>query len=425
MRLHTTVYYIIAYNSSVYTSLHLPLAFCMTADKYRSARSSNADVCVIQNRAYFPKLTVDPNDTASIQHVVSILLQHFGNNDKESLETVAEYTVVPVEGGITNLLFRVTIPPPTTTSTNTNTSYLVRIFGAPGMIDRDEETAIYAQLAQQAIAPPYFGRFANGRIEGWMENMRALAVRELSDPVIAQNIATQMARVHTEFQPTGSDASGTTTLKPQQPSLFVQLQDWCQQAQVATFRIQNDIDRAESLQLAQYIQELSWLQSIIPQDSTTAFCHNDLLAANILYDDTSKRIQLIDFEYGGDNYVAFDIANHFNEYAGGTAPGTLPCYDWLPNKEAQIEFLTHYLRQANQNAKQANGDSMEDSVALLFDHVQVFLLANHTYWGLWAVNQAATEGCDEFDYLLYASKRLEMYHICKEDWKKQYAKLEE
>jgi hypothetical protein len=26
---------------------------------------------------------------------------------------------------------------------------------------------------------------------------------------------------------------------------------------------------------------------------------------------------------------------------------------------------------------------------------------------------------------LYASKRLEMYHICKEDWKKQYAKLEE
>ena len=30
------------------------------------------------------------------------------------------------------------------------------------------------------------------------------------------------------------------------------------------------------------------------------------------------QIQLIDFEYGGTNYVAFDMTNHFNEHAGGT-----------------------------------------------------------------------------------------------------------
>lgn len=30
----------------------------------------------------------------------------------------------------------------------------------------------------------------------------------------------------------------------------------------------------------------------------------------------SDEVRFIDFEYGGINYQAFDIANHFNEYAG-------------------------------------------------------------------------------------------------------------
>jgi len=35
---------------------------------------------------------------------------------------------------------------------------------------------------------------------------------------------------------------------------------------------------------------------------------------------------------------------------------------------------------------------------------------NNIYWGLWAVNQAATEGCASFDYLLYAEKRFGQYY---------------
>ena len=30
----------------------------------------------------------------------------------------------------------------------------------------------------------------------------------------------------------------------------------------------------------------------------------------------SDDVGIIDFEYGGPNYLAYDIANHFNEYAG-------------------------------------------------------------------------------------------------------------
>lgn len=35
------------------------------------------------------------------------------------------------------------------------------------------------------------------------------------------------------------------------------------------------------------------------------------------------QIMLIDFEYGGFNYCAFDIGNHFNMYAGGTDQGPM------------------------------------------------------------------------------------------------------
>ena len=50
----------------------------------------------------------------------------------------------------------------------------------------------------------------------------------------------------------------------------------------------------------------------------------------------------------------------------------------------------------------------------LMEQVQAFILLNHLYWGLWAVNQASTEGCSDFDYLLYASNRIQQYYKCKE-----------
>jgi hypothetical protein len=35
----------------------------------------------------------------------------------------------------------------------------------------------------------------------------------------------------------------------------------------------------------------------------------------------------------------------------------------------------------------------------------------HRYWGLWAVNQAATEGMDGFPFLTYARQRIGQYWV--------------
>jgi len=130
------------------------------------------------------------------------------------------------------------------------------------------------------------------------------------------------------------------------------------------------------------------------------------------------QIQLIDFEYGGVNFVAFDVANHFNEHAGGTddEDNGVPNYALFPSKKRQEEFVRTYVRAAREIGGGSNEgvSGEEEEVRDLLVDVGAFILANHLYWGLWAVNQAAMEGCEGFDYLTYAKNRFDEYYGVKE-----------
>lgn len=52
-------------------------------------------------------------------------------------------------------------------------------------------------------------------------------------------------------------------------------------------------------------------------------------------------MKLIDFEYAGPNYLAYDIGNHFCEFAGIDNVN----YDLYPNEAVQKEWLTYYLEE--------------------------------------------------------------------------------
>jgi ethanolamine kinase len=51
-------------------------------------------------------------------------------------------------------------------------------------------------------------------------------------------------------------------------------------------------------------------------DSPIVFCHNDLLLGNVVYNEAKNSVTFIDYEYAAYNHQAFDIGNHFNEFAG-------------------------------------------------------------------------------------------------------------
>ena len=372
---------------------------------------------ILDDRPYYPFLTVDPNDHDSIRSAVAKLLENGASSSRWKVSVLAHvhehksWPVSVVSGGITNQLFRVEIP--VIPNGNNTASVLVRIFGAEGMIDRDIENATYAALASLDLAPSYYGRFANGRLEGWLDGMRPLTPREMAQPKIASGIAKQLAAFHSKFRvPTDlQEYHNEASL-----SMWTQLYAWMDQAANATFQNDNDTERASKLKLEQIPKELKWLQDdIIPKDAQVAFCHNDALAANILYSPETNAIRLIDFEYGGMNYVAFDIANHFNEYAGGTDTG-ITRYQWFPSTEQQRAFLKIYLENATTTSTTTTTTTIASNspdLEAFHQQVQAFILANHLYWGLWAVNQAAVEGCQDFDYLLYASNRLARYFDSK------------
>ena len=411
-------------------------------------------VTTVDDRPYWPFLVVDPTSEDSIQQVAAKVLGLIVGGAhgptasccrNNAIETTKLIKVTPVTGGNTNSLFRVSGLQGLRTTTNDSScsnsnqhhqqqqlpdSVLMRVFGAEGMIDRDVETATYAALSRESLAAPYYGRFGNGRLEGWLDGMRCLRDVELATPAISQTIATHMAHLHARFQ---VPVDLHDYHNPQQPGLWKQIGAWMDQALAAvtneTFVDQRDVARLPSTELGLQVDplpaELKWLRDdIVPSDAPVSFCHNDVLASNVMVsDDTTTnnqlQLQLIDFEYGGINYSAFDIANHFNEFAGGTLDG-VPNYDWFPSHDMQLQFIRTYLQahatySQSSSSSSNNNNICEEQVQTFHQQVKAFLMVNHLYWGLWGVNQAATEGCHEFDYLLYGSLRIQQYYNCKED----------
>ena len=174
------------------------------------------------------------------------------------------------------------------------------------------------------------------------------------------------------------------------------------------FRFKTYVPKKESL-----IAEVETLETHLKQlSSPVVFCHNDLLLKNIIYNTEKKNVTFIDFEYADYNYQAFDIGNHFCEFAGvDTYNPSL-----YPSKDFQMRWLKNYLEAWHQLTNQNDNIdkvTLENQVETLYVQVNSFALAAHLYWGFWALVQAAHSSIN-FDFLGYAIQRLNEYYAWKE-----------
>ena len=377
-----------------------------------------------------------------------------------------------ITGGITNKLFKCSVP------ANSNIpSVLVRVFGGEGIIDRNKENATVAWLAENGLGPKYYGRFANGRIEGFFEGATVFSLEDLSDAVLSRGIATELAAFHkleipdyleeyytapnlwtdietwlaaasivpTEQSTEGSPSSLLTVhdlemyanLPLTSPPTESFLEQACRGASnpmseknitnVLTIMngSNNNNSSSTSASSPTFFQsfdsvttELTNARSTVESRSfPVSFCHNDVLCGNVMK--KGNKVVLIDFEYGGTNYRGFDIANHFNEWAGGTLEcevdgsgvifgyNGVPDYQKFPSPTQQEEFCRAYL--STSQGISAN-DVNEQDISALMEEVQNFVLVNHLYWGLWAVCRAFEEGCTDFNYMTYATYRIGEYY---------------
>uniref|UniRef100_A0A8C1HM57 ethanolamine kinase n=1 Tax=Cyprinus carpio carpio TaxID=630221 RepID=A0A8C1HM57_CYPCA len=264
---------------------------------------------------------------------------------------------------------------------------LVRVYGNKTelIVDRDNELKSFQVLHANGCAPRLYCTFQNGICYEFMEG-RALDTQDVRDPVLLRLIAGEMARIHAIHAHNGCVPK---------PNLWIKMRKYFSLVateftdQAANVRIQQEVPSQEVLE-----QEMMWMKEHLSQlGSPVVLCHNDLLCKNIIHNAKDGHVRFIDYEYSSYNYQAFDIGNHFNEFAGMSEPD----FNLYPSREMQLDWLHTYLQAYKLSTKKGEEVSRHE-LETLYVQVNKFALASHFFWGFWALIQAKYSTI-EFDFL--------------------------
>lgn len=238
-----------------------------------------------------------------------------------------------ISGGITNALYIVHLQ-----FGSKRKTMILRLFGfgTEQFIDRKVENIVFSTLSKSGHGPTFYGLFETGRIEGYLPNVQSLEPTEMSHRAIYCPVAKQLVQLH------------STSI----PEIDMMQHDWLWGKLELFFQLASKLSFPDNItKQAQYDalnipymhKELSWYRNYIKtlhENLTSSdlsigndfsgysygqrlalqrvLCHNDLLCGNImrtsdidLSSSSSVDITLIDYEYAGYNYRAYDMANHF------------------------------------------------------------------------------------------------------------------
>ncbi|CAK9228105.1 unnamed protein product [Sphagnum troendelagicum] len=304
---------------------------------------------------------------------------------------VFSLSITKISGGITNMLLKVELEgengsqlPPVT----------VRVFGpnTDAVIDRDRELQAMNYLSLAGFGAKLLGVFANGMVQSFIFGV-TLEPRDMPKTELVPLIAAEVRRLH-ELDIPGS----------KQPQLWHDIYKFIDRASGLTFDDSKKQKQYETISFSSIRSEVEEIKEISDTiGAPVVFAHNDLLSGNLMFNKEEGKLYIIDYEYGSYSYRGYDIANHFNEYAGFECD-----YSLYPSKDKQFHFFRHYLSPGN--PEKATERELED----LYAECNFFSLASHMYWAIWAIVQARFSTID-FDYLAYFYLRFDEYKKCKEE----------
>jgi len=288
---------------------------------------------------------------------------------------------------------------------------LVRVYGqsTESIIDREAEKRNMMLMSSLGCAKPLHAAFANGICYGFMRG-QCLDVDSVRNPTVNRLVAAEMVRIHA-VKPKGNGGEEAAIWR--QLDNLASLLPASMSDPVKEERRRRLLPSAEELK-----KELTRVKGQIKAVTTSpiVFCHNDLLVGNIVWNREDDRAYFIDFEYGGFNYLAYDIANHFNEHTGVDA---VLDHSLFPDRQYQIQWLTTYIKlgkahDAGLALKDVDSvtalSASAEEVEHLYADVQRHAILSDLMWGLWAIRQAEVSTID-FDFIAYAVSKLEGFRI--------------
>ncbi|XP_040104659.1 choline/ethanolamine kinase-like [Oryx dammah] len=316
----------------------------------------------------------------------------------------AERTLLWVcSGGLSNLLFRCSLPDHLPSVGEEPREVLLRLYGAilQGMDSLVLESVMFAILAERSLGPQLYRVFPEGRLEQYIPS-RPLKTHELRDPVLSAATATKMAKFHGMEMP--------FTKEPHW--LFGTMERYLKQIQDLPPTGLPQMNLLEMYSLKDEMGNLRKLLDTTP--SPVVFCHNDIQEGNILLLSEPKNtdsLMLVDFEYSSYNYRGFDIGNHFCEWVYDYTHEERPFYKAqpanYPTEGQQLHFIRHYMAEVKKGEAISQEEQRNLEADLLVE-ANRYALASHFFWGLWSILQASVSTI-EFGYLEYAQSRFQFY----------------
>ncbi|KAK4781334.1 hypothetical protein SAY87_017440 [Trapa incisa] len=326
---------------------------------------------------------------------VKKVLKSVASDLGDSIHDLNTLQVIPLKGAMTNQVYQINWPTtPSATEEGLIRKVLLRVYGegVELFFNRDDEIRTFECMSNHGQGPRLLGRFAQGRVEEFI-HAKTLSAADLRDPHISALIAAKLREFH------DLDMHG-----PRRVLLWDRIRNFLKEAK----RLCSKKD-AEELQLNTLEEEISVLEKELSTDSQrVGFCHNDLQYGNIMMDEETNSLTIIDYEYASYNPIAYDLANHFCEMAANyhTETPHLLDYSIYPDEEERRRFVTIYLNSAGKQS------SDQDQVEELLSDAEKYTLANHLFWGLWGMISNYVNNI-EFDYMEYAKQRFQQYWLKK------------
>ncbi|XP_031420518.1 choline/ethanolamine kinase isoform X2 [Clupea harengus] len=319
-----------------------------------------------------------------------------------SWKTISEedFEISIVSGGLSNLLYKCSLPDHVRPVGDEPARVLLRIYGAilQGVDSLVLESVMFAILAERTLGPRLFGIFPEGRLEQYIPSNR-LRTEQLAVPELSAEIASKMARFHGMVMPFNKEPKW----------LFGTIDRYMEQIKTLKFVRDTHIKKFNKVMKYDLPNELETLRSLLAAThSPVVFCHNDVQEDGRQVNATDK-LMLIDFEYSSYNYRGFDFGNHFCEWMYDYTYDQWPFYkssvDHYPTKEQQLHFIRHYLTESGGYGDREDHLQVEEELML---EANRFALASHFFWGLWSIIQARISTI-EFGYMDYALCRFDAY----------------
>ncbi|KAI5968375.1 hypothetical protein CANMA_002366 [Candida margitis] len=262
-------------------------------------------------------------------------------------------------------------------------SLLLRVYGknVDELIDRDNELVTLIKLSQKRIGPRLLGIFTNGRFEQFLDGFVTLTKDQIRDQVISQMIGRRMKDLHYKVELTNEELQATV------PTCWRLIEKWLKifETEYKPGYEKANIDLKDIFMMEfDEFKELvfkykQWLFKKYDEEgfsSNYKFCHNDTQYGNLLLHQSfnpkeivldtpngsstnlpevaikstsnkkDSNLVVIDFEYSGPNFPAFDIVNHFSEWMSNYHDPERSYFinnEAFPTQVEQLNFIKAYI----------------------------------------------------------------------------------